>query len=46
VPYWTDSAQDAKLRPRDSWAAFQKLPLPPAAFAHIAANLPPYFPEP
>ena len=46
VLYGTDSAQGANLRPRESWAAFQKLPLSPAEFAHIAANVPPYFPEP
>jgi hypothetical protein len=39
-------AQGSNLRPRESWAAFQKLPLSPAEFAHIAANVPPYFPEP
>jgi predicted TIM-barrel fold metal-dependent hydrolase len=46
VLYGTDSAQGANLRPRDAWAAFRKLPLSPAEFAHIAANVPPYFPEP
>jgi predicted TIM-barrel fold metal-dependent hydrolase len=46
VLYGTDSAQGDNLRPRDSWAAFRKLPLSPAEFAHIAANVPPYFPEP
>jgi predicted TIM-barrel fold metal-dependent hydrolase len=46
VLYGTDSAQGANLRPRESWAAFQKLPLSPAEFAHIAANVPPYFPSP
>jgi predicted TIM-barrel fold metal-dependent hydrolase len=46
VLYGTDSAQGANLRPREAWAAFQKLPLAPAEFAHIAANVPPYFPEP
>jgi predicted TIM-barrel fold metal-dependent hydrolase len=45
VLYGTDSAQGANLRPRESWAAFRKLPLSPAEFAHIAANVPPYFPE-
>lgn len=34
------------LRPRESWAAFRKLTLSPAEFAHIAANVPPYFPDP
>jgi len=46
VLYGTDSAQGANLRPREAWAAFRKLPLSPAEFAHIAANVPPYFPEP
>jgi predicted TIM-barrel fold metal-dependent hydrolase len=46
VLYGTDAAQGANLRPRDSWAAFRKLPLSPAEFAHIAANVPPYFPDP
>ena len=46
VLYGTDSAQGANLRPRASWAAFRKLPLSPTEFAHIAANVPPYFPDP
>jgi predicted TIM-barrel fold metal-dependent hydrolase len=46
VLYGTDSAQGDNLRPRESWAAFRMLPLSPAEFAHIAANVPPYFPEP
>jgi predicted TIM-barrel fold metal-dependent hydrolase len=46
VLYGTDSAQGANLRPREAWAAFLKLPLSPAEFAHIAANVPPYFPAP
>ena len=46
VLYGTDSAQGANLRPREAWAAFRKLPLSPAEFAHIAANVPPYFPDP
>lgn len=43
VLYGTDSAQGGNLRPRESWAAFRKLPLTEAEFAQIAANLPPYF---
>jgi predicted TIM-barrel fold metal-dependent hydrolase len=43
VLYGTDSAQGANLRPRESWAAFRKLPLTEAEFAQIAANVPPYF---
>jgi predicted TIM-barrel fold metal-dependent hydrolase len=46
VLYGTDSAQGANLRPRESWAAFRRLPLSPAEFAHIAANVPPYFTDP
>jgi predicted TIM-barrel fold metal-dependent hydrolase len=46
VLYGTDSAQGANLRPREAWDAFRKLPLSPAEFAHIAANVPPYFPAP
>lgn len=43
VLYGTDAAQGANLRPRESWAAFRKLPLTDAEFAQIAANVPPYF---
>lgn len=43
VLYGTDAAQGANLRPRESWAAFRKLPLTAAEFAQIAANVPPYF---
>jgi predicted TIM-barrel fold metal-dependent hydrolase len=43
VLYGTDSAQGGNLRPRESWAAFRKLPLTEAEFARIAANVPPYF---
>lgn len=46
VLYGTDAAQGANLRPREAWAAFRKLPLSPAEFAHIAANVPPYFQDP
>jgi hypothetical protein len=46
VLYGTDAAQGDNLRPREAWAAFLQLPLAPAGFAHIAANVPPYFPEP
>jgi predicted TIM-barrel fold metal-dependent hydrolase len=41
--YGTDSAQGGNLRPRESWAAFRKLPLTEAEFARIAGNVPPYF---
>lgn len=43
VLYGTDSAQGGNLRPRESWAAFRKLPLSEAEFARIAGNVPPYF---
>jgi predicted TIM-barrel fold metal-dependent hydrolase len=43
VLYGTDAAQGANLRPRESWAAFGKLPLTDAEFAQIAGNVPPYF---
>jgi predicted TIM-barrel fold metal-dependent hydrolase len=43
VLYGTDSAQGGNLRPRESWAAFRKLPLTEAEFAQIAGNAPPYF---
>jgi predicted TIM-barrel fold metal-dependent hydrolase len=46
VLYGTDAAQGRNLRPREAWAAFLRLPLAPAEFAHIAANVPPYFPDP
>ena len=46
VLYGTDAAQGANLRPRESWAAFRKLPLTDAEFAQIAANVPPYFRTP
>lgn len=43
VLYGTDSAQGRNLRPRESWAAFRRLPLTDSEFAQIAANVPPYF---
>jgi predicted TIM-barrel fold metal-dependent hydrolase len=43
VLYGTDSAQGGNLRPRESWAAFRKLPLTDGEFAQIARNVPPYF---
>ena len=43
VLYGTDSAQGANLRPRESWAAFRRLPLTEEEFARIADNVPPYF---
>jgi predicted TIM-barrel fold metal-dependent hydrolase len=46
VLYGTDAAQGGNLRPRESWAAFRKLPLADAEFAQIAGNVPPYFVAP
>jgi predicted TIM-barrel fold metal-dependent hydrolase len=43
VLYGTDSAQGGNPRPRESWAAFRRLPLTEEEFARIAANVPPYF---
>lgn len=43
VLYGTDSAQGDNLRPRESWAAFRRLPLSQAEFERIAANVAPYF---
>jgi predicted TIM-barrel fold metal-dependent hydrolase len=43
VLYGTDAAVGDNLRPRESWAAFRRLPLTDEEFARIAANLPPYF---
>lgn len=42
VLYGTDSAQGDNLRPRESWAAFRRLPLTQAEFDRIAGNVPPY----
>jgi predicted TIM-barrel fold metal-dependent hydrolase len=43
VLYGTDAAVGDNLRPRESWAAFKRLPLTEEEFARIAANVPPYF---
>jgi predicted TIM-barrel fold metal-dependent hydrolase len=43
VLYGTDSAQGDHLRPRESWAAFRRLPLTEAEFAQVAGNVAPYF---
>ena len=42
ILYGTDSAAGDNLRPRESWAAFRKLPLTPEELARIAANVAPY----
>jgi predicted TIM-barrel fold metal-dependent hydrolase len=43
VLYGTDAAVGDNLRPRESWAAFRRLPLTEEEFARIASNVPPYF---
>src|SRR5947199_312218 len=43
VLYGSDAAAGTNLRPRESWAAFRRLPLREDEFAQIAANLAPYF---
>jgi predicted TIM-barrel fold metal-dependent hydrolase len=43
VLYGTDAAVGDNLRPRESWAAFRRLPLTEEEFARMAANEPPYF---
>jgi uncharacterized protein len=42
VLYGTDAAVGDNLRPRESWAAFRRLPLSNAEFDRIAANEAPY----
>lgn len=42
VVYGTDSAAGDNLRPRESWTAFQRLPLRDEEFARIARNVAPY----
>lgn len=42
VVYGTDSAAGDNLRPRESWAAFRKLPLTAQELDRIAANVAPY----
>src|SRR5437763_1284630 len=41
VLYGSDAAAGTNLRPRESWAAFRRLPLREDEFAQIAANLAP-----
>jgi len=45
-PFRTVLCAAALLLAGAAWAAFLRLPPAPAEFAHIAANVPPYFPEP
>ena len=42
VLYGSDAAVATNLRPRESWAAFRRLPLTDAELATIAANVAPY----
>jgi predicted TIM-barrel fold metal-dependent hydrolase len=42
VLYGTDAAVGDNLRPRESWAAFRRLPLTDAEFERIAGNEAPY----
>ena len=42
ILYGTDAAIGENLRPRESWAAFLKLPLTTQEFERIAANVAPY----
>jgi predicted TIM-barrel fold metal-dependent hydrolase len=43
ILYGSDAAAGANLRPRESWAAFRKLPLTATEFNRIAKNVAPYF---
>jgi predicted TIM-barrel fold metal-dependent hydrolase len=42
VLYGSDAALGTNLRPRESWAAFRRIPLTDAEFARIAGNVAPY----
>jgi predicted TIM-barrel fold metal-dependent hydrolase len=43
VLFGSDAAYGDNLRPRESWAAFRRLPLTDVEFVRIASNVPPYF---
>ena len=43
VVYGSDSAFGDNLRPRESWAAFRRIPLTEEEFRAIAGNVAPYF---
>lgn len=43
ILFGSDAAAGKNLRPRESWAAFRKLPLKEEEFARIARNVAPYF---
>ena len=42
ILYGTDAAAGDNLRPRESWAAFRRLPLSESEFERIASNVAPY----
>ena len=42
ILYGSDAAAGNNLRPRESWAAFRRLPLTEAEFNQIAKNVAPY----
>ena len=42
ILYGSDAAAGSNLRPRESWAAFRRLPLTEAEFKQIAKNVAPY----
>jgi predicted TIM-barrel fold metal-dependent hydrolase len=42
ILYGSDAAAGDNLRPRESWAAFRRLPLAESEFAGIAGNVAPY----
>jgi hypothetical protein len=42
ILYGSDVAVGANLRPRDGWAAFQRLPLREDEFTGIPRNVAPY----
>ena len=42
ILYGSDAAVGDNLRPRESWAAFRRLPLTEAEFKQIARNVAPY----
>lgn len=42
ILYGSDAAAGSNLRPRESWAAFRRLPLTEAEFRQIAKNVAPY----
>jgi uncharacterized protein len=42
ILYGSDAALGGNLRPRESWAAFRRVPLTEKEFARIASNVAPY----